>query len=641
MPGLSIQVHEGERLVHSAECPGAVEMGRQAENEGAPYLTRQEGNRWRVVIARLEEVVVSRRCLTAEPLGAGRVRLTNLGRVPLIVLGGNPLNPGGSREVSMPVFLSVGDKKIGILSADPASLPPPTAPQAAPRQEAVRQPVFRLLDGDAKTPLQTLAQATLPPGSGSGMRRPRLLPSAAPGEPNSEMMIRWLQASMDVLQSAANTSDFFDKAATALVDLVGLDTGQILLLRDGAWRLQAQRVTDRTRQTEERQASRHVLNRLVAEKRTFWQVPADAGPQGSLMGLSAVVASPLLDKSGAVIGALYGDRQAPPLSPPSKGGDKGGAGLPPITQLEALLVELLACGVAAGVARIEQEQAELQRQKKFLLYERELQIGRTIQVGFLPETLPQFAGWEVVPHFQPARDVAGDFYDVFPLADRVALVMADVCDKGLGAALFMALFRSLIRAFCRETPWVVLMGVAARESAYQPGGAALPASHRRAALFGDLIALLAVELTNKYVTTNHANAYMFATLFLGILDPATGDLTYVNAGHDPPTIIGPRGIQARLESTGPAVGFMPEATFDLGKVRLEPGEMLVMHTDGVTDARSPAGQAFSEKRLLSILDEKIPTAGALIDRLVSELRSHVGDGDQFDDITLLALRRQL
>jgi sigma-B regulation protein RsbU (phosphoserine phosphatase) len=629
MPGLSIQVYEGEQLVHSAECPGTVEMGRQAENEGGPYLLRQEGNRWRLVIARLEEVLVSRRCLSAEPLGAGRVRITNLGRVSLVLPDGNPLDPGASRELSMPAFLNVGDKRIGMRSAAAAPPPPATPPQPAPRQEAAGQPAFRLLEEEPGTPLQTLAQATLPPGSGGWMRRPRLVSPIAPGEPNNETIIRWLQASMDVLQSAGNSSDFFEKAATALVDLVGLDTGQILLLQDGAWRLQAQRVADRSRQAEERQASRHVLSRLLAEKRTFWQVPADGGRPGSLVGVSAVVAAPILNRSGAVIGALYGDRQARDFS----------AGLPPITQLEALLVELLACGVAAGVARIEQEQAELQRQKKLLLYERELQIGRSIQVAFLPETLPQLAGWEVVPHFQPAREVAGDFYDVFPLADRLVLVMADVCDKGLGAALFMALFRSLIRAFCRETALMVLMGAAAGEFSYRPG-AILPTSQRRAALFGDLIALLTVELTNKYVTTNHASACMFATLFLGVLDTTTGELTHVNAGHDPPTVIGPHGIRTRLEPTGPVVGLAPEATYDLGKTRLEPGEMLLMHTDGVTDARSPAGQAFSEKRLLSILEDRPPSAGALIERLVSELRSHVGGGDQFDDITLLAVRRE-
>jgi sigma-B regulation protein RsbU (phosphoserine phosphatase) len=442
-------------------------------------------------------------------------------------------------------------------------------------------------------------------------------------------MIRWLEATMDVLQSAASSSDFFDKTAMVLVDLIGLDTGQVLLLQDGAWRLQARRVADRHRQADEVQASRHMLSRLLAEKRTFWQVPSDAAPQGILRGVTAVVAAPLLDQHGAVIGALYGDRQA-------RG---AGAGLPPLTQLDALLVELLASGVASGVARIEQEQAEVQRQKKLLLYERELQIGRTIQTGFLPETLPQPAGWEIVAHCQPARDTGGDFYDVFWVADRLVLVAADVCDKGVGAALFMALSRSLIRAFCRETPWIVLMGAAAAESS-APSPAALPASHRRAGLFGDLIALLAVELTNRYVTTNHASACMFVTLFLGILDPATGELTYVNAGHDSPTIVGPAGIRTRLEPTGPVVGLMAEATYDLGKTRLEPGETLLMHTDGVTDARDPAGKSFSEKRLLAILGEGLPSAAALVARLVAELRTHVGGADQFDDITLLGVRRQ-
>jgi sigma-B regulation protein RsbU (phosphoserine phosphatase) len=623
MPGLRIQVYDGQRLVYSVDCPGAVELGRQAENEGGPYLLRQEGNRWRLVVAPLDEVHVSRRYLTAEALAGGRVRITSLGRAPLELLEGGPLTPGASREMSMPVFLALGDKKIGIQAADAA---PAAPPQPAPRHEAAHPAALRLPEGDPGPPLQTLAQATLPPGSVLLGRQAHLVPPAP-----DETMIRWLQEAMDVLQSAASSADFFEKAAAALVDLVGLDTGQVLLFQDGAWRLQAQRVASHSRGGDERQASRHVLSRLVAEKRTLWQVPADAAPQGSLRGINAVVAAPILDRSGGVIGALYGDRQARDPR----------AGRPPITKLEALLVELLAGGVAAGVARIGQEQAELQRQHKFMLYERELQIGRNIQSGFLPETLPQPAGWEVVAHFQPARAVGGDFYDVFPLsANHLTLVVADVCDKGVGAALFMALFRSLIRAFCLQTALKVLMGVATDESPYRPAEVVLPRNHRRAGLFGNLIGLLAVELTNKYVTSNHASANMFTTLFLGILDTMTGELAYVNAGHDPPTVIGPRGVKTRLEPTGPAVGITPEATYDLGRTRLERGEILLMHTDGVTDARSPAGKPFSEKRFLSILEQSTPSAGALIDRLNSELQSHIDDGEQFDDITLLAVRGQ-
>jgi sigma-B regulation protein RsbU (phosphoserine phosphatase) len=633
MPGLRIQVYEKQELVHSVECPGSAELGRQAEGEAGPYLTRQEGDRWRVVIARLDEVLVSRRFLAAEPLTAGRARLTNLSRnLPVGFLDGSQLGPGASREMAMPVFLVVGDRKIGIQSADTAAVPLHTAPVASPvsAPAAPRKPAFALLEDDPATPLQTLAEATIPPGSDLARHHPRLVTSAAASELQNETMIRWLQAAMDVLQSAASSSEFFDKAAAAMVDLVDLDSGQVLLVHNGTWQLQAHKSAAHDRLGDERLASRNVLRRILNEKRTFWQVPAQVAPQGSLVGLNAVVAAPILDKSGTVIGALYGDRQARGFS----------AGLPPITKLQALLVELLAGGVAAGVARIEREQAELQRQKKFLLYERELQIGRKIQVGFLPETLPEPPGWEIVAHFQPAREVAGDFYDVFPLSTgHVAIVMADVCDKGVGAALFMALFRSLIRAFCMHSPLMGLMENAGTECIPRSSGAVMPACRRRASLFGDLIALLTVENTNKYVTSNHASAFMFVTLFVGILDTASGELSYVNAGHEPPIIVGPHGIKTRLQPTGPVVGVLPEASFDLGKTRLERGDILLTHTDGVTDARDPAGKSFSEKRFLALLEGGAPSAAALVERIVSDVRSHIGSADQFDDITLLAVRR--
>src|SRR5262245_29925433 len=386
MPGLRIQVYERQELVHTAECPGMVEVGRQAEGEGQPYQMYQEGTRWRMVVARLEEKLVSRRYVAAESLAGGRTRVTNLTRnVPVSFLDGTQLGPGESREMSVPVFLIIGDRKVGIQSVDAAPVPLPP-PAAAPPDRA---PSLRLLEGDQATPLQSLAEATIPPGAVLAAGRHRR-PLSAAGESQNENMIRWIQTAMDVLQSAANSSEFFDKASAALVDLVGLDVGRVLLFQNGSWHLQAQKVAARNPLGDERQASRHVLNYILAEKRTVWQVPADATPQGSLAGVNAVVSAPILDKAGAVIGALYGDRQGRGL----------GAGLPPISKLEAMLVELLAGGVAAGLARIEQEQAELQHQKRLLVYERELQIGRNIQLGLLPESLPRPAGWEIVAHFQ-------------------------------------------------------------------------------------------------------------------------------------------------------------------------------------------------------------------------------------------------
>ena len=636
MPGLRVHLYENRHQVEAVECPGLVELGRQTDGEEGPNPTRQEGNRWRVVVARRDEVSVPRRWLLAERLGAARVRITNLNpSLPVPFLDGSQLEPGVSSEVPLPVFLILGDKHVSLQDADAPPVPLPSVdarpPLPAAGAEVVRLPALRLLEGDQGTHLHTLATATIPPGLSLASGRARLMPPITPGPGGfqNELMISWLRVAMDVLQSAAGSSEFFDKAAGALVDLVGLDSGQVLLFQDGTWRPQALKMAVPNRRGEERQASRSVLNRILSEKRTFWQVPAGQAAQESLVGVNTVVAAPILDRNGAVLGALYGDRQTRGFT----------AGQQPITELEALLVELLAGGVAAGVARIEREQAELQSQKKFLLYEHELQIGRTIQNSFLPETLPKLPGWEVVAHFQPAREVAGDFYDCFPLAGRqVALVMADVCDKGVGAALFMSLFRSLIRAFCIQTPLTVLMGVAGEAIDHPHASGNLPASQRRAGLLGDLITLLTVEHVNRYVTSTHASACMFVTLFLGILDTTTGELTYVNAGHDSPTILGARGIKSRLEPTGPVVGVFPEASFDLNKVRLEPGDILLAHTDGVTDARNSAGNRYSEKRFLALLEGGAPTAADVIERLVSDVRSHIGAADQFDDITLLAVR---
>jgi sigma-B regulation protein RsbU (phosphoserine phosphatase) len=536
------------------------------------------------------------------------------------------------------VFIVIADRTVAVQGIE---LPPVPSPVSAssPPQTASASPPFvsnrptglRLTDGDI-SPLMTLADVTIPPGAALATGRHRRALAAPADESRDENMVRWIQAAMDVLQSAAGSEDFFAKAAAALVDLVGLDVGQVLLYRNESWHLQAQKVGTRAYLGDERQASRRVLNHILAEKRTVWQVPIEGGPGGSLVGVNAVVAAPILDRKGDVIGVLYGDRIARGIA----------TGQPPITKLEALLVELLAGGVAAGLARLEQEQAEQLHQKRLMLYERELQIGRNIQAGFLPETLPTAKGWEIVGHFQPAREVAGDFYDAFSIsANHVALVIADVCDKGVGASLFMALTRSLIRFFCTQTPFMVLVGVA--DHAAMGGGipAVLPTSRKRAALLTDLVGLLTVESANRYITCNHASSYMFVTLCICLLDTLTGDVTCVNAGHEPPTVIGPTGkIKTRIDSTGPAVGLLAEAVFDVAKFRLEPGDTLLLHTDGVTDARNAEGKSFSTERFLNLVEEGAASAHALMERLISELRTHIGTADQFDDITLLAIRRE-
>jgi phosphoserine phosphatase RsbU/P len=245
--------------------------------------------------------------------------------------------------------------------------------------------------------------------------------------------------------------------------------------------------------------------------------------------------------------------------------------------------------------------------------ERELEIGRSIQAGFLPDALPRPSGWQIAARFVPARQCAGDFYDAFTLADgSLGIVVADVCDKGVGAALFMALFRSLLRA-----------------TACQDHGSKTPAEVLRRT----------VVSTNDYIARTHGAANMFATVFIGFLDPGSGSLVFVNAGHESPLLLSTGGaVRARLSPTGPALGMLPDLPFGLVEARIEPGETLFLFTDGVTEAKGEAG-FFGEERLLALLGEAPASAESLLARLDDALASHVGDAERSDDVTVLAVRR--
>lgn len=270
---------------------------------------------------------------------------------------------------------------------------------------------------------------------------------------------------------------------------------------------------------------------------------------------------------------------------------------------------LLRARVGASLAR---KQLHDRQQLYARSLERELEIGREIQAGFLPGELPVPAGWEIAARFAPARQVAGDFYDAFPLADgRVALVLADVCGKGVGAALFMALCRTLVRA------------VAGQRLTAAPSADALTAT---------------ITAVSDYIARTHGSANMFATLFLAVLDTATGVVEYVNAGHEPPVIVAVGGERLRLPPTGPAVGLMEGMSFRSARVTLAEDETLVVFTDGVTDALSTDGRTFTEDRLLALVEEPTTSADALLDRVLDAVTAHSTGADQFDDVTLLALR---
>jgi sigma-B regulation protein RsbU (phosphoserine phosphatase) len=265
----------------------------------------------------------------------------------------------------------------------------------------------------------------------------------------------------------------------------------------------------------------------------------------------------------------------------------------------------------------------------------QLEKGRQIQKDFLPQRIPDLPDWDICASFHPASQVSGDFYDVFILpGNQVGIVVADVCDKGVGAALFMGLFRSLIRVFSGQTRLaglsIVDIDSKRRDKRVDPRGSVAS---------DQIFALKAVGLTNNYIEKNHGRMCMFATLFFGILNQKTGLLTYINAGHDPLYVIGSEGMKKRLHATGPAVGFMPDAVFDMNRAYLEPGDILVGYTDGVTEACSPEGELFTKARLQAIVDRPFSSASDLLEHIKNHLMDFTGNMPQSDDITLIAAQR--
>lgn len=257
---------------------------------------------------------------------------------------------------------------------------------------------------------------------------------------------------------------------------------------------------------------------------------------------------------------------------------------------------------------------------KARLVEREMAIAQRIQRGFLPDSVPEVPGWKLAGYLKPAREVAGDFYDFFviPKLDCVGLVIGDVCDKGVGAALFMTLFRSLIRS---TSTFRDFLGDGEEST--------------------DVARILSrsIKLTNEYIATTHGQSSMFASVFYGLLIPETGQLCYINAGHEAPLIVGKSGIRQVLEPTGPVLGLMPDAVHEVKVTDIRPDELLVAYTDGATDARNEAGEPFSEERVLAAVAEGAPNSGAMVHRLVSAIEAHIGKADQYDDLTLIAASR--
>ncbi len=252
--------------------------------------------------------------------------------------------------------------------------------------------------------------------------------------------------------------------------------------------------------------------------------------------------------------------------------------------------------------------------------ERELEIGREIQMGFLPSELPQVNGWEIAAYFKAAREVAGDFYDAFLLPDgNLVCVIGDVCDKGVGAALFMTLFRSLIRATSITDYFI-----------NNKGAHGLTPSERIRHV---------ISFTNNYIAETHRDANMFATVFIGIFDLQGGMLTYINCGNEPPLLVKNGSAVTALQPTGPVIGLMPDVRFSVKEIPMEKSDVMLVFTDGITDAINEANVSFGTAPMLKLLKDRSTSPVTILKEIEEELDRFVGAADQFDDITLLSVKR--
>jgi len=260
-------------------------------------------------------------------------------------------------------------------------------------------------------------------------------------------------------------------------------------------------------------------------------------------------------------------------------------------------------------------------QKKYLKsLEREFEIAHEIQMGFLPAELPILERWEVAAYFKAAREVAGDYYDAFLLPNgNLFCTVGDVCGKGIGAALFMTLFRSLVHA------------TATSSFSY-------PATTQPVFSAGEILQHV-VSFTNKYVTETHGDESTFSTLFVGIFEINSGNLTYINCGNEPPLLIRKDKIIIPLKSTGPVVGVFPEANFLIAETTMSCGDLLLIFTDGIPDALNEEGISFGKDQINKLLDENELPSSLFLGKITELLLQFTNNTNQFDDITLLVVKR--
>ena len=262
--------------------------------------------------------------------------------------------------------------------------------------------------------------------------------------------------------------------------------------------------------------------------------------------------------------------------------------------------------IAGQSAQIVENARLNEREKQLLKMQEEVRLAAKIQGDLLPKSAPTIAGYDIAGKSTPAQEIGGDYFDFIPIdEDRVGICLGDVSGKGLPASLLMANTQATLRGQTLLTP-------SAKEC---------------------------IARSNKLLFQS-TSSEKFVTLFYGIVDTSQHQLCFTNAGHDLPYLFSKNGEVRRLQTGGVALSILEDFPFEDETVPLQQGDLLIICSDGITEAMNPFQEQFGDARLEEVIRQhKESTSADLIDRIIDTVKSHAGKAPQMDDITLVVVRR--
>ena len=419
--------------------------------------------------------------------------------------------------------------------------------------------------------------------------------TTSPGQPTNDRLALLYNLSQQ-LNSSLDLEEVLNKLMDEVITALHAERGFIMLHGvDGKLEFRVARGLDQTDiEDPEFQISRSVVDKTAASGQPILtsdaQLDERFNMRQSIMakGLRAILCVPIKIKEQQ-IGIIYVDNRLR-------------AGIFTTEDLDLLNSISASAAIAIENARLYKLAIEKSRM------ETEMQLARNVQISLLPREIPSIPGWQFGAHWQPARQVGGDYYDFIQHPDgRLGLVIADVTDKGMPAALFMASTKNILRASIQAC---------------------------------DSIAE-GINRANTLIE-HESNGQMFISLVYACLDPASGDLLYVNAGHNPPLQFhAGRGAYSILNRSGMWLGVDAAATYTDESEKMEEGDLIILYTDGVSEAENPRGEPFGEEGLKSVISKhRGKTPHDLCKLVIQAVQDFTGTSELSDDITLVIVRRE-